>query len=514
VKSLLVTLGGGVVLGCALLACGSAPPAVQPVAPVQPVVAMPALSPAGPSPSLRPPVSPRFAGEVPALPEPPSQQPLRPAAVTLGGVPVDPSGADSAGQPLRLLEPAAPGRVPSAQAQYALIDRVAAPGGSIPAAAVTPRASAGAAPPAAPPAARPAPEPKAPGPKVAPAQPATDAARSPPGSTTAAIVPQGASRGAAAATATAASVAHAREVLARAGDPIEIAFDGRGWLYLGLSAAEPGRNAGVAFQGGGSSGGRSVFGFKALEHGQYTLRFQLQDNLTGGLLEEAVRLSVLPDKEFSARLAGQTVPQASAVPGALDPDRVAAAERLYSLGEYDRAVAAFLDAYQEGDPYLNDRIAASYAATGDHLAAEKYYRRNLQTSGPLASQAVAGLMRAAVAGEDTALLLEQFPALLRTEGVQIGQELLEVGRWQAAAGRYAVALEAFQEYMRRYPAGRELDEICFLLAQLLEAESPFRDLRGARDLYHRVYEDFPESPLAAPAQVRRDYLNRHFFQIR
>jgi tetratricopeptide (TPR) repeat protein len=520
VKSRLVALGGGAIVACLLLACRSASPVVESVAPVQ------ASSLAGPSPSLRPPVwaSAMIAGEVPVLPEPPSYQPVRPAGVTLGGVSGDPSGVDSAGQRPPLLEPPAPSHAPSAEAQYALIERVAAAGERSPGTgkAGPPRGTKGTALVTTPPAARTEgalaptsgtdskgalPQAKAPTAKL-PSVSSAPAGGAQVAAATSAVLK----------TAPPANVPGAREVLARVGDPIEIAFDGRGWLYLGLSAEQPGRSTGVSFQGGGSSGARSVFGFKALELGQYTLRFQLQDNLAAGLREEAVRLSVLPEEEFSARLERQreTASPASAVAGGVrpDPDRIAAAERLFTMGEYDRAVAAFLDAYQEGDAYLNERIAASYTATGDHLAAAKYYRRNLQAGEPFASQAVAGLVRTAVATADTALLLEQFPALLRSQQVDIGRELLEVGRSQLAAGRYAVAQEALREYLRRYPEGREVDEICYLLAQLLEAESPFRDLQGARDLYQRVYEDFPESPLAASAQTRRNYLNRYFFQVR
>lgn len=300
-------------------------------------------------------------------------------------------------------------------------------------------------------------------------------------------------------------------MFARIGDPIEVAFDGRGWLYLGL----PGGDEGITFLGGSSSGGRSVFSFKALETGRYTLRFQLQDNAAGGRREEVVALRVVSGQEFEefqARLVAAAGPQSAAEAAPADPQRVAAADRLFSLGEYGQAVAAYLEGYREGDPYVNDRIGASYAATGDHLAAVKYYRKNLGTPEPFSSRAAAGLVRAAVATADTPLLLEQLPALL--QGEEAGPELLAVGRWQVAAGRYSLAQEVLREYVRRYPFGRGLEEAWFLLAQILEAQSPLRDLQAARDLYDRVYQQFPESPLAVRAQARRDYLDRHFFQIR
>jgi hypothetical protein len=53
-----------------------------------------------------------------------------------------------------------------------------------------------------------------------------------------------------------------------------------------------------------------------------------------------------------------------------------------------------------------------------------------------------------------------------------------------------------------------------MTAQLLEADSRFRDIARARDLYLQVTRNYPESPFAGLASERLLYIERHFFQVR
>jgi len=73
---------------------------------------------------------------------------------------------------------------------------------------------------------------------------------------------------------------------------------------------------------------------------------------------------------------------------------------------------------------------------------------------------------------------------------------------------------AFRLHGRRHPDGDRLDEAAFVTAQLLESESPFRDLKRSRDLYDALLRQFPESAHAAEAAERLRYLDRHFFTVR
>ncbi|MBN2552347.1 MAG: hypothetical protein JXB06_06235 [Spirochaetales bacterium] len=326
-----------------------------------------------------------------------------------------------------------------------------------------------------------------------------------------------------------------RELVARRGDPIAIDLDGSGWIYEGLKAQalETGAGTvssdpqGVEFLSRRSQQNRTSFSFRAAEYGQYELAFQLQDNQRAELRTQIVHLRVLPDQEFAAALDRQmrgaqgtqgTEPAqgAQGIPAALQPvpgPPIAAADTLFDLGEYELALIEYTRNMRSGDPYLNDRLAACYQATGEHLAAVKYYRENLGMEGEYGDRAAAGLARSSIALKDSLLLLEVLPPLLSQESVQIGSELLQIARFQTEDRRYSVAIQALQEYLSRYPDGRHLDEVYYRLARVYEMDSPYRDLESARHYYRLLYDSFPESLYVDRARERLNYLNRHFFLV-
>jgi len=304
-----------------------------------------------------------------------------------------------------------------------------------------------------------------------------------------------------------------REILARRGDQIGIDLEGSGWLYLG---SEPGSGKGIDYLSSQYSQAKSSFSFKAVEYGAYTLSFQFQDNQNAVLRNQIVHIEVLPDDEFRAALELQQqglAPQQTAVTEPEPGPRIEKAETLFGLGEYELALIEFTRNMRSSDPYLNDRLAACYEATGEHLAAVKFFRENLSLSGEYGDRAALGMIRAGVALKDPQLLTEVLPSLFTLESREIGGALIEVARFQVESGRYETAIEALRQYMNRYPDGRQLDEVYYRLAFIYEVNSPYRNLELSRDYYGLLYENFPESPYAELAGKRLDYLDRHFFLV-
>ena len=299
-----------------------------------------------------------------------------------------------------------------------------------------------------------------------------------------------------------------RELFARKGDRVEIGFDGEGWLFLG----RPDKKSleGLTFLSKDTGSRGSSFIFLAQEYGDYELGFQLQDNSKGSVQIQTVRLRVVGEEEFSSLLAASSGARGEAGQA---KERYGRAERLASLGELQSALGEFLAAYQEGNPYLNDRIAALYAQMGEPLAARTYFERNLDAPAEYADRAVLGLIRAGLALNDPELILPYLDSFLALQSTAIDREILGVARLQKERGRYGPAFALLEEYLKRYPAGASRDEVYFLLGQLFEADSPYRDLLKARDSYRRVYDEFPESLFAADSYGRLRYLERHFFHI-
>ena len=304
----------------------------------------------------------------------------------------------------------------------------------------------------------------------------------------------------------------ARELLARKGDSVIIELEAKGWLFLGL----PDKVRGISLAGSESDARRTRFTFKTQEYGEYDLRFQLQDNSRGVLRGETVRVRVLAEAQFQEQLAKAQAAAGAGTPLApepTDPVRLQKAEKLFAAGAYGLALPEYLGLYREGDPLLNDRLAAIYSAQGELGAAEKYFEKNLGAPAPYAERAVQGLMRAALDLEDRERVLAQVPALLALRSADTGKELLAAARFLTAQGAHPAALELLTAFLRRYPDGPRLDQALFMLARLFELESPLRDVRRARDYYEKVYTEYPESEYSAEAHTRILYLDRYFFHV-
>jgi TolA-binding protein len=348
----------------------------------------------------------------------------------------------------------------------------------------------------------------------APAKPAAGAgAAKPAGSGTAAAAnataPAAAKPASAAVAATAAR--KAREVYARVGDEIEIGLDGVGYLFLGFADRQ---TDGMTFRARTVKDGRTFFTFKALKLGSWDLDFQQQDAATGASRMESVRVVVLEEADFAEAVQRQTERGGEPVLGDIETGRFEWAEKLAALGKETAAIAEYLKGYREGNPELNDRIAQLYARTGEAAAAEKYWRKNVGAAAPWGDRAVVGIARLAVAGGDLDAYLAWHRQLLGVSAEPIDDVLVDAALVARAQGDVGLGMDLLSEYGRRYPKGKRLDEATFVTAQLLEADSPFRDLKRSRDLYAALLREFPESSRAAEAAERLRYLNEHFFTIR
>ena len=287
-----------------------------------------------------------------------------------------------------------------------------------------------------------------------------------------------------------------------------ISLEGNGWLYIGLDGEETGnrREQGIEFLSTEYSGNHNSFSFETAEYGQYLLRFQLQDARRGTVQNEYISLKVVPDDEFTALVAAVRDSDSTQ-----EEPQNPYAEKLFAIGEWEAALTEFLKNYQDGNPQLNDRIATVYAAMGAHEAALKYYSKNLETADAYAERAVLGLVRSSVALGDEKLLADYLETFLGANTT--GRDLLNVARFQGDSGHAAVALDMYQEYLKRFPWGDQLDEVYFRLARLYELDLTQRDLEKSRSYYQKVYDEYPESLYSDESRQRLRYLERYFFRI-
>jgi tetratricopeptide (TPR) repeat protein len=305
--------------------------------------------------------------------------------------------------------------------------------------------------------------------------------------------------------------ARVREIYARVSDEVEIGLEGEGYVFLGFP--DKTQANGMSFKSKEARSGKTYFKFKAFSHGTYDLSFQRQDNATGKIVKEAVRIHVVSDADFETAVDLQSSLPARDAAQPETPD-TAYADSLVLLGKYDAAIAEYMKGYRETDVFINDRVASVYVRRGDFEAAEKYYKRNLSPAGSFTERAVLGLVRIALARHDETALLSYLKPLLAIKDLDIEDYLIQAAVFQKERGDVGVGLTLMTEYMNRYPKGDRWDEAYFLLAQFLEADSPYRDIAKAREIYAMILGVFPESKFSGPSRDRLRYIEQHFYYVR
>lgn len=313
-------------------------------------------------------------------------------------------------------------------------------------------------------------------------------------------------------TATTGSYGRLREIYARQGDEVQIGLDGAGFLFLGFPDRTP-QGDGMSFKGKENRNNKTWFTFQPLKLGTYDLDFLRQDNSTGQSSKETVRVHVVSDQEFSLAMNQQQGPDQSGG-GQGEPGDAAFAERLFGLGANEAAIAELLKGYKDGNPALNDQIASLYMRTGAFDAAGKYYQKNISPQTPYTTSAVLGMVHIAIAQKDQQAFMSYLKQFLAVKAPGMEETLIQAARMEKEKGETGVALDLAGEYNMRYPEGTWRDEAAFLMAQVLEADSRYRDIARARNLYLEIVHGYPEGKFASPARDRLLYLERHFFEVR
>jgi hypothetical protein len=251
-------------------------------------------------------------------------------------------------------------------------------------------------------------------------------------------------------------VIFSRVVRITEGQMLEIPFRGTGWIFLG----ELGSRRGLSYDSRRLDIERGVtigqsFIFRSETAGTYILKFYKQDFIQDFIINDYVQV-IVGEKNLSAEIAMS--------------ERVAAEPRWPPLPGQDLTA-----------PLLSPESGKDSPTTGPSESAP-----------PEVSAAS--------------------PPVIAPPVIITAEEYLRRAKGEFDSGRVEPALVILDTMMQSYP---ELtDEALWLYGQLLEANSPSRDIRTALDYYRRLVRVFPQSSRAGDAQSRIRYLERFYFNIR
>ncbi len=304
-----------------------------------------------------------------------------------------------------------------------------------------------------------------------------------------------------------------KNIVSRPEDSIIISFTGRGWLYKGLVNDKNNKSGikGIEYGGKEYNNKKTTFTFKAPALGTYDIEFIKQDNSSGKNVSRIIQLKVVPEADFDKYLAeAKNTDRIKRIN--FDPD-IRAADNLYKRGSYRDALNEYLKVYDSNNSYLNQKIADIYFRQKEYDAALKYWEHNLEKKNIYYGEALAGTMMSAAAVDDIAKIseyLESFWKLPESNGEAVFFTAGELYKH----GRIKFALELFDNYIRNYPAGEQIDAVYFYLGKIYEEAADVRNLKKSLYYYGKVYNNYSGSSYYLTAGRRIRYIKRHFFDIR
>jgi hypothetical protein len=265
-------------------------------------------------------------------------------------------------------------------------------------------------------------------------------------------------------------IVYSRVVRAAVGQFVEIPFRGTGWVYLGELAS----GQGMAYSSRRLDPVGQSFIFRAEAAGTYGLKFYKQNFIRDYILNDYVQV-VVGEAPDAAGAAGFNPP--------IDRGRVVA------------------------EPYQPELPVPPREGTESPPAASAPVQPDTASGSPAASPAFPD---PAALPETPAALTAPVPAGSLPEETT-PDEYIRKSREEYDAGRVAGALAILDQFRTRFPAGS--DEAWWLYGQLLEANSPSRDIRSALDCYRRLVQEYPQSSRYNDARRRIAYLERYYFNI-
>ena len=269
-------------------------------------------------------------------------------------------------------------------------------------------------------------------------------------------------------------IVFSRIVRATVGQIIEIPFWGTGWVYMG----EIGSRRGIGYSSrrldleAGLTIGQT-FVFVAEAPGTYILRFYRQDFIQDVLLNDFVQIIVGERREDTGSI------------GSITRDRITAEPRWPAESTLPTAP----------EPVVTGRAETPEERPSPAVAQVERSAPSVTPVEPVPPQTV----------NETAPLIMPPP-------VESLAEFVNRARQELDAGRIAQALTILDNMMLYHPHGN--DEAFWLYGQLLESNSPSRDVGQALEHYRRLVRDFPQSSRVPEARRRIAYLERFFFNIR
>lgn len=289
---------------------------------------------------------------------------------------------------------------------------------------------------------------------------------------------------------------------------VDVTYPGAGWVYLG--EVDESQNL-ISFANRELDNSDTCFTLRAIQSGTAVLHFYKQDVLTGTYIDDFLEVVVLPqqykgNEHQVAPLYSEIVPpnqrkytarrnnNAQTQTNAAQPTRPVVASTSEEASQEDSS-------YDELPELEEEKTSAA-----PKTLAEKTVNKTIQIdeSAPQAESK-------SKAEKETPK--ESASALPADVNNYTAEQLIEAAKKAYENKKYEDSLSLLNMFFDKATSG--LDEGWYLKGQLYESpNSPFRNIRTARESYQALVDRYPSSTLWKKASNRILYIDRYYFKIR
>ena len=262
-----------------------------------------------------------------------------------------------------------------------------------------------------------------------------------------------------------------RSVTLKKGETLVITYPGSGWIYMGSTSeynnlASRGRKLGTT---------DTKYTLLAKEAGTQIHHFYKIDNLTGEYIDDYIEVTVLEKKGSSS-----TVVNA--------PD-------------YSQVVPKKPETPAKATPKATEEPKTTSTAPAKSVETKKTETKTAAPTTPETQEVIE------VEAEDTVIVIDED----EQEETPDLTPILEKARSGVSSKKYDDAYLALTQYLEFSTDNR--DEALFLLGQVLESDSKYKDIKKAVETYQTLCDSYPASKYWDQANKRIVYLKRFYINI-
>lgn len=286
-----------------------------------------------------------------------------------------------------------------------------------------------------------------------------------------------------------------RSVTVKKNQYLDVTYPGNGWIYIGETQKDPL----LTYFGRKLSKGNTTFSLKSKKSGQTVLHFYKNDPLTGNYIDDYLDVTVETE---AAKSNSRTKAPDYALIVPPKPEK--------------RGMTAYEPEPQPEQKSEEQKITSAPSASKPAASTVKTEpERSIQVSPSNIEKDDANIKtvieKASTERDSSSGNAIQDKTDTKTITLPAGN-LLEEAKKALAEKKYQQALSYIQVYLDS--ESTRIDEALFVQGQILEAESPVKNVRSAIDSYNTIVKQHPASRWWKKANERSIYLKRFYIDIR